>query len=89
MPFSLSNLLPDSALNEYLAKNWKMLKNEMNTSCSKELETEVVQIVLKRSLSLSDDDNTGSEIMEDGRQKLWNKALTWAMLFPGVCYQGY
>lgn len=47
-----------------------MLKNEMNTSCSKELETEVVQIVLKRSLSLSDDDNTGSEIMEDGRQKL-------------------
>lgn len=48
-----------------------MLKNEMNTLCSKEeLETEVIQIVLKRSLSLSDDDNTGSEIMEAGRQKL-------------------
>lgn len=43
----------------------------MNTSCFKEeLETEVIEIVLKRSLSLSDDDNNGSEIMEAGRQKL-------------------
>lgn len=48
-----------------------MLKNEANTSCSKEeLEAEVIQIVLKRSLSLSDDDNTGSEIMKTGKQKL-------------------
>lgn len=48
-----------------------MLKNEMNTLCSEEeLETEVIQIVLERSLSLSDDDNTGREIMEAGRQKL-------------------
>lgn len=39
-----------------LLKTEKMLKNEMKTLCSEEeWETEVVQIILKRSVSLTDD----------------------------------
>jgi len=38
-----------------------MLKSEMNTLCSEEeLEIEVIQIILKRSVSHSDDDSNGS-----------------------------
>lgn len=42
-----------------------MLKCEINTWCSEEeLEKDVVQIILKRSVSHSDDDNSGSwEVM--------------------------
>lgn len=54
-----------------LRKTEKMLKSEMNTLCSEEeLELEVIQIISKRSVSYSDDDNNGNEIMEAGKQQL-------------------
>lgn len=48
-----------------------MLKSEMNTERSAEgLEIEVIQIVLKTSLSLHGDDNNSNEIMAAGKQRL-------------------
>lgn len=37
----------------------------MNTSCSEDLEIEVMQIILKRAVSRSSDDNNGNQIMEE------------------------
>lgn len=65
-------------------KTEKMLKSEMNTSCSEdELEIKVIQIILKRSASLSDDDNNGNEIMEAGKQQLESSEIK---LFQGPCF---
>lgn len=62
-----------------------MLKCEINTWCSEEeLEKDVVQIILKRSVSHSDDDKSGSwEVMVG---KLWNKTLREAILLLRVSY---
>lgn len=51
-----------------LLKTEQILKSEINTSCSEEeWELEVIQIISKRSVSHSDDDNNGNEIMEAGK----------------------
>lgn len=67
-----------------LLKTEKMLKSEMNTSCSEEeLEIEVIQIISKRSVSLSDYDNNGNEIMQAGKQQLESSEIK---LLQGPCF---
>lgn len=42
-----------------------MLKPEMNTSCSKESEIEVIEIISTRAVSHSGNDNNGNQIIEE------------------------